>query len=296
MATIRVAHVSDLHLTAAEGAYRSEPKLWGRLRGMNRRCRILFRDRWLREADAVIASGDVSDQGEPGAWAVFWEAVAEAGIGDRLVVVPGNHDVCSLGLRRRRPADDHRADLRAALEAGGQPVNFPALWRPAGGDLAVLGLDSTHYWNDGVLDNAIGRIDFEQLARLGRRLREISEAPVADRPRALLLVLHHAPHIAAVETSHRRGEAAMSALDQRLMEVERQARHALRLLARVFHVKAILHGHTHHGTDQRVAGVRMVGCPASTQPDADGCVQYRALELDLERDRLSVRTRRVRTD
>ena len=33
--SLRVVHLSDLHLTSEETAARSEPRLWGRLTGMN---------------------------------------------------------------------------------------------------------------------------------------------------------------------------------------------------------------------------------------------------------------------
>jgi predicted phosphodiesterase len=70
-------------------------------------------------------------------------------------------------------------------------------------------------------------------------------------------------------------------------------RRALRLLAAVFRVKAVLHGHTHDCLDRTVGGVRIVGAPAATEPDAGGALRYKLLTLYPETGQLRARIRRV---
>ncbi len=61
----------------------------------------------------------------------------------------------------------------------------------------------------------------------------------------------------------------------------------------MFRVKAILHGHTHDSLDRTVGGVRIIGAPASTEPDAGGCLRYKLHTLHLDSGRLASRTERV---
>ena len=76
---LRIAHLSDLHLTSSDAAARSEPRLWGRLAGMNAAFRGLLRSEHVRRADLLLVTGDVTDRGELGSWEVFWEALASCG-------------------------------------------------------------------------------------------------------------------------------------------------------------------------------------------------------------------------
>jgi 3',5'-cyclic AMP phosphodiesterase CpdA len=123
----KIVHLSDLHLTSSDRASRSEPKLFGSLRGMNAAFRKIAKSRTLQEADLILVTGDVTDRGDIGSWLVFWEAIKKAGLEKRVLVVPGNHDMCCLGWQL--PNKKHFArDLRkvvAGLKRGSQPIRFP---------------------------------------------------------------------------------------------------------------------------------------------------------------------------
>lgn len=181
-ATYTIAHLSDLHLTGDERAPRSEPRLFGAPRGMNAAFRALVRAPALRAADLVLVTGDVTDRGEPAAGEVFWREVRAAGLLERTRVLPGNHDLCHLGVR----LSDYRIDVQralAGLAAGAQPVRFPWVERLAGGRVALVGLNSANLGKRTGATNAIGRLGYFQLEALARALRIVG-APASTEPRA----------------------------------------------------------------------------------------------------------------
>jgi len=61
----RIVHLSDLHLTARDTDRRSEPKLFGPLRGMNVAFRTILRSPQINKADVVLITGDITDRGIP---------------------------------------------------------------------------------------------------------------------------------------------------------------------------------------------------------------------------------------
>jgi predicted phosphodiesterase len=84
---IRIAHWSDLHLTA--GASTLEGGVGG-----NASLRQLVEklDDQLRRVDAIVITGDITDAGLAAEWAQFLEIVP-AEIRRKIVLVPGNHDI-----------------------------------------------------------------------------------------------------------------------------------------------------------------------------------------------------------
>ena len=95
----RIVHLSDLHLTRTDGARRSEPNLFKALKGMNSAFRKIVISKPIQKADIILVTGDVTDRGNIESWAVFWDGIHSAGLIDRTYVIPGNHDVCCLGIR-----------------------------------------------------------------------------------------------------------------------------------------------------------------------------------------------------
>lgn len=281
---VRIAHVSDLHLTADDEAKRSEPKLWGRLKGMNANLRALLGAVQATKPAALIVTGDITDRGDLRAWEIFWRAVADAGLAERTLIVPGNHDVAVLGVRMR-PKSEDLARARAGLRQGNQPTAFP--WaRRITDDCAVFGLDSTNGGNTTGVTNAVGSLGVDQLIKLGKHLDEHRACPIK------IVVLHHSPNIPQTETARRRGEKPLAYWERTGMQLAERDRIALRVLARVFGVNAILHGHTHDSPDRRVNSVRMIGCPASTEP-VGGELLYRAYDLFPQTRRLAASLRGV---
>ncbi|MCJ7755536.1 MAG: metallophosphoesterase [Thermoanaerobaculales bacterium] len=283
--SLSIAHLSDLHLTATDGGRRKED----RAHGMNANLGRLLTHPSVQEADLVLITGDVSDRGEVAAWNVLWSSIRQAGLDlEKILVIHGNHDAACLGLRRARPTVEDLAIVRAGLEKGQQRTKLPYVRLFADGNIAVFALDSVNAGNFNLIDNAVGRIGFDQLAGLGRLLDEHAGVPCK------LIALHHSPNIPASATSKRRGEKATPFWQRAALQLDRADRVALRLLARVFGVKAILHGHTHDNLDRRVNNVRVIGTRDSTVPNLSGLLSFKTYTFYPESGILKAQIRRVR--
>ncbi|HEY0708376.1 MAG TPA: metallophosphoesterase [Polyangia bacterium] len=86
---LRIAHLTDLHITEAENVRCAERNV----PGGNRAFAALLERPELREADVIIVTGDVTDRGTDLSWQRVREAIMGAGLSDRIVLVPGNHDL-----------------------------------------------------------------------------------------------------------------------------------------------------------------------------------------------------------
>jgi len=106
---LRVAHLSDLHVTEGDRvrlAEHAKP-------GGNRTLAALLERPELRQADAIVMSGDITDRGTALSWRRFRDLVEGAGLADKVVLVPGNHDLAliePLGHWRELPAQWGRND------------------------------------------------------------------------------------------------------------------------------------------------------------------------------------------
>jgi 3',5'-cyclic AMP phosphodiesterase CpdA len=97
---LRIAHLSDLHLV-------EEPmvRLVERPRpGGNAILPALLDTPALAEAEALVLTGDITDRGTSLAWRAFLDLVEARGLAERVVLVPGNHDLAFLdAVSRQRP-------------------------------------------------------------------------------------------------------------------------------------------------------------------------------------------------
>ena len=141
----------------------------------------------VQNADLVLITGDVSDRGELAAWNVLWSAIRDAGLNlGKTLVIPGNHDAACLGLRRTRPKVEDLAIVRSGLERGRQRRRLPYLRTFAGGDIGVFAVDSVNAGNFNLIDNAVGRIGFHQLAEVGPdQLQALQLLPGIDDPQGV---------------------------------------------------------------------------------------------------------------
>jgi 3',5'-cyclic AMP phosphodiesterase CpdA len=257
----QIIHLSDLHLTSDEEAQRTEPRIFGALTGMNRNFRELLKAEELQKADLVVVTGDVTDTGDASAWQIFWNAVRAEGLDGRILVVPGNHDVCCLGLRlpEKGPLNGDNAKATAGLRLGQQPCSFP--WAvQLTPSIVVFGINSNNLGNLTGATNAIGRISYFQLEAFARQLLKYKRTPVK------IVVMHHSPNIPGSAAALRRGQRPMTTLGRLAHQIPRDQRQALRLLCIAHGVKCILHGHLHRAESRRVGGLRIIGAPASTEP------------------------------
>ena len=256
-----IVHLSDLHLTASDNNSRSELKLFGFLKGMNGYFRQIIDSRAVKEAAAVIITGDVTDRGDLDTWKVFWNLIDEAKLHSRVIVVPGNHDMCCLGWRWPS-AKNWKTDMermRTGLEMGGQPTKFPAV-RSVNDDTVIFLLNSNNLGNTAVNKNAVGRIDYFNLVDFAGLLYKYRDVPVK------IVALHHNPNIPEQDTALRRGQTPISEKSRSRHEIPQDQRRAFRLLCLTHRVRLVLHGHLHSEESRRVNGIAFIGAPASTEP------------------------------
>lgn len=264
---LRIVHLSDLHLTSRDEAPRSEVKLFGRLRGMNANFRRLVRAPIFQEPGTrILVTGDVTDRGDIGAWKVFWNALNAMNLTDRTIVVPGNHDVGCLGLSRGFGADGIDQAL-AGLRLGEQPVRFPWAKKLAEG-VVMFGLNSNNLRGASMAGTATGELDYHEMGEFARLLRAHRAASVK------LVVLHHSPNIVGQDTARRQGLPSLGAVERLTLQIPQSQRRTLRLLCLSNGVKAIFHGHVHLEEDRTVAGVRIIGARAVTEPLPGGALSF----------------------
>src|SRR4051794_9863957 len=112
----RIAHLSDLHLTATREESRFEPRWAGGLAGMNDAFRHVAFSEPVQQSDLVLITGDVTDRGQSEAWSIFRDILAEAGLRSRTLAIAGNHDVCGLRSRIGWPSHLAASDLQRARD------------------------------------------------------------------------------------------------------------------------------------------------------------------------------------
>jgi hypothetical protein len=86
---LRVAHLSDLHVTESDKVRMVERPVPGGNRSLAR----LLATSELSQADLIVVTGDVTDRGTAASWKRFLDLVGQAHLNDRIVLVPGNHDI-----------------------------------------------------------------------------------------------------------------------------------------------------------------------------------------------------------
>ena len=269
----RIAHLSDLHLTAKEDDRRLEPKLpRQRLKGMNEAFAAILQSEKIQNSDAILITGDITDKGDAQAWSHFDRALKDAGVRERAHVVIGNHDICGVSSFFRT-ADKKLlrtfdvARLKQSLTAIGFRHDYP--WAESlTDDIVVFGIDSNNAGNISSLDNAIGRIGKIQLEAFARLLRKHQNVPIK------IVALHHSPNIPERATQIRRKGEADPEWVRYTHEIPKEDRWALRYMSLSHGVRLILHGHLHEDEDRRVNGIRIVGAPSSTQPVGPNGKEY----------------------
>ena len=262
--SFKIAHLSDLHLTKTDNASRSEPKLYGALKGMNSAFRKIVKHNAIQDSDLVIVTGDVTDRGDKESWHVFWNAIKDAGLMQRVLVVPGNHDVCCLGTRLPRFSKKgyKESDLKKVakgLHMGHQSIKFPWI-KIVDERVGVFGLNSNNLGNFSALDNAMGELSLYQLKSFASKLHQHRHVPVK------IIALHHSPNIPKVETAKKRGQKPFSILERIGHQITEAQRHCLQLLCISHRVRLVVHGHLHMAEERRVNGIKIVGAPATTEP------------------------------
>ncbi|MFT6396123.1 MAG: 3',5'-cyclic AMP phosphodiesterase CpdA [Bradymonadia bacterium] len=257
-------HISDLHLTADDGAKRTELPFTTPTREMNEVFRrLLFQER-IQTADFLVVTGDVTDLGDVESWKVFWDAIAAADIDfAKVFVVPGNHDLCPVGTKVSL-GKKGSARSQAALEEGlaiGQPADlrsFPCAYTPHA-EVVIFGLDSNNRESATAFDNAAGHLGMPQLDKLSRLMRKHIDRTYK------FVALHHSPNIPQKDAARRNDVTHFGTFKAGFFELPESERRALRLMSTATGVDRILHGHLHDDHARKIGGIEIIGAPASTE-------------------------------
>jgi calcineurin-like phosphoesterase family protein len=145
---LRLAHLSDLHINEGDSVRmveRAHP-------GGNRQLDRVLDAPPLGDADLILVTGDVTDRGTAASWRNFLDAVEERHLVERMVLVPGNHDIAFVDhIVRRRALRLDRFGIvqlsnllkfceafagtmggqRGVVYVDGAPRSFPDAWRDA---------------------------------------------------------------------------------------------------------------------------------------------------------------------
>lgn len=260
----RIVQFSDLHLTEKDSDPRSEPKLFGKLRGMNKAFIKLASSQIAQESDWILFTGDITDKGNLRAWRFFWDTLEKYNLTEKSTIIPGNHDMCCLGARLPKTEKELIADDLRKFHEGLAIGNCPALKYPyaikLNDKIVVLAIDSCNKGNQTAITNAMGHIGYQQLEKFSRILYKFRDIKVK------IIVLHHSPNIPGNRTAAKRGIEQMSDFERWGVEMPTEDRRSLRLLCVAHKVRLVLHGHLHRAEDRRINSVRYIGAPASTQP------------------------------
>jgi 3',5'-cyclic AMP phosphodiesterase CpdA len=257
--TVRICHLSDLHLPLTKGV-----ALWrligkralgflnlklnrGRTYKTGAFCELLIKAVEER-ADLVAITGDITSLAFDFEFEEASRLFLEAGLNPKnTVIIPGNHD--------RYTAD---ADLGEAFERGLASWLPDAFAREAGypfvtrvGPVALIALD-TAIWRNPL--RAAGNINRSQIARLADLLE--SELIEGLWP---VIAMHNPPfHLSeALLRNFRNGLDGCDELVSALGEIR----------------ATVLHGHLHKFSRRRIGNLEVIGVPAASNDSGDESTQ-----------------------
>jgi 3',5'-cyclic AMP phosphodiesterase CpdA len=261
---------------------RSEPKLLGRLQGMNQRFRILLRKPLIQNADLILVTGDITDRGDLSSWEIFWNEVKSSKLSRKVRAIPGNHDVSYLGVSKRQSNTQSRTftdrmKVTKGLQLCNQQTRFPWCERFLK-KVAIFGLNSNHAGNTWVGNNALGTLSKGQLSRLNKLLKENAEVP------SKIVLVHHSPHVPL-------GEREELSLD--MPETDRKN---LQDVCVKNNVKLILHGHLHRNMNRSLGKMKIIGAPSSTEPTDKNTVGIYSFNIGIQSNILTSKLNIVALD
>lgn len=206
---VLIAHISDTHITPPG------ERLAGRLDSTARLMQAIDAIRALDvEPDCVLATGDLTERGEPQAYAALRRTLAALPM--PVYAIPGNHD-------RREAMRQAFADCAWMPSQPGSPLCYQVQLEA----IALIALDSLVEGED------YGRLGEAQLAWLQAQLQAAGSQPV-------VIMLHHPPVASGIAT--------MDAM--KLHDADRLGA----IVARHANIERIVCGHLHRSMHVRWNG------------------------------------------
>jgi hypothetical protein len=243
-----LVHISDLHITKGQPyEVATTPALWLHPTPLDTRQRASALFDMITTPSTlhlpILATGDTTDMGRPEEWESVIQVARERGITNRLILIPGNHDICINPGEAPDTARAHRAQRQLDFEHAWRELpslpnetskSFPRHGLLAAGDgptVHLVLLDSTHYPSRFVLSNAVGFLGPNQLRILRALLQNLSGP--------LCVALHH--HVCFSTRSSR-----FNPLEWMMVAIDAKALlQALTEYAARGNPVCVLHGHQH---------------------------------------------------
>lgn len=189
-----VLQISDTHIVAPGHLVSGQLDTAGSLRKTVERIKQITPQ--LGQVDAVLVSGDLTDDGHANSYAHFKFLMAPLHL--PLFVIPGNHDL--------------RAPMRDAFAGSSSlPATGKLNWHAQVGPIDLIGLDTLKEGEGG------GEVDAATLEFLDQTLSE-------DRTRPALLALHHPPFASGITFMDKIGLEGHEALSELLARFDKEIR------------------------------------------------------------------------
>ncbi len=252
-----LAHLSDPHLSPMP-----RPKLrdlmgkravgyfnWRSNRGAHHSpdfLSTLVADMKARGFDHLAVTGDLVNLGLPDEYGLARRFLESLGSGDRVSMVPGNHDAYVRGtaLLHIDMWKEYIAGDEAAAKANLSGAAFPYLRRR--GDIAIIGLSTAIPTAPFLATGKLGKAQLREFERLLKLTKE--------EGRFRTVLIHHPP-----VGRHSPHEVLTDARDFRAIVAREGA-------------ELVLHGHKHKAMMQKIAtpdgAVNVIGVPSSSNPGA----------------------------
>ncbi len=177
-----ITQFSDLHLTRKNTDSRSEPKLFGKLTGMNKAFESLALSQQAQASDFILFTGDITDTGHQAEWKFFWKILKKSNLKNKSVIIPGNHDMCCLGVRlpraEKKLVTEDLQKFHDGLSIGKYPVPKYPCGIQLNDKIVVFAIDSCNKGNTTGVTNAMGQLGYQQLERLARELYKYRDTKV----------------------------------------------------------------------------------------------------------------------
>ena len=241
----RIAHLSDLHISADRSGLRHRWRSWaGKSQSKNLpNLLAVMRDMASCEIDHLVITGDLTHGSKDEELEALKAALSDWTTGDRLTIVPGNHDLSYRHMKRGlRTKNCPRKFWRLVnhfkeVFPGDYPPElnfpktnlFPFVKSLAGGRIILIGLDTTVQLTTraGPL-NSLGTINHTQMAEL----RTVLKHPFLH-DKLKIVAMHHHPVIVPVATMFDNFKHLFQS--KQLLDLLYESR-----------VDLILNGHKHH--------------------------------------------------
>jgi 3',5'-cyclic AMP phosphodiesterase CpdA len=241
----RIAHLSDLHISADRSGLRHRWRSWvGKSQAKNLlNLQAVLRDIASREVDHFVITGDLTNGAKQEEFETLKAALGDYLDPSRLTIIPGNHDLSYRRVSRRlRTKNCPRKHWQLISHF---PNLFPLLYPPelkqakknlfpfvkvlAAGRIVLIVLDTTGHLTAKIgLLNSLGTVNRVQLAELRTLLRH---PWLHDKIK--IVVMHHHPMIVPVATMFDSFKYMFQS--KQLLDLLYESR-----------VDLILHGHKHH--------------------------------------------------